>query len=272
MTGNRLWIFGAVVLSIAIIALGYFVGVVPKLAEADAASAQRQSTDQQNAATEISLAKLRGQYNELPQLTAQLAALQVAIPATPDTYSFAILLGSYAAQTGVTVSSVTASEAVAFDAPATPADPAAPAATTTATPPPADPAAPADAAAPATTTSTGPAAGQLYTVQVVITVKGSGANVLAFTRMVQEGPRLFLGSELTFSGDGGAASSTPASGAPQGEEGAEGGSLSGYLFVVPGAPAAPGTTPTPTPTPTPVPTPAPTTTGIPTSPTSTPAP
>ncbi|HPM53090.1 MAG TPA: hypothetical protein PK282_12730, partial [Rhodoglobus sp.] len=62
---NRLWIFGAVLASIAIVVLGWVVGISPKLAEGDAAATQRQNVDSQNLAQEQANVLLKEQFSKI---------------------------------------------------------------------------------------------------------------------------------------------------------------------------------------------------------------
>ena len=212
MNGNRLSIIGASLVIVAIVVLGWLLGVAPKLTEADVALAEQLSVDEQNAAQEVALVALRNQFGDLDTLRSDYAALQEEIPSAPKVEDFLDELKAAADLTGVTLVAVTAAETEGYAGAAV--DSAAPSTET------ADPADAADAADPSLGTQPDAGlAGQLFTVGVSITVTGTSAQVLDFTGTVQEGTRFFLANMVSFTGTASESS---------------GGSISGYLFVVRG--------------------------------------
>lgn len=82
MTGNRLWVFGTVVAMVIIVVLGWFLGVSPKLAEAESKLDQASAVSAQNATLEAALADLRETNDRLPELEEELADLRGSIPAS----------------------------------------------------------------------------------------------------------------------------------------------------------------------------------------------
>jgi hypothetical protein len=219
MTENRIWTFGAAIVILGIIALGWLLGISPKLAEADAATEARVLVDQENAVHAAKLVVLREQFENLDELEEQLKELQKELPGEADVEGFIEYTVGVAAQAGVVLSTITALEAAPYGAgslgeqtgeapPAEPVDPPAEGAATASTPPTAD-------------TGTPDTTG-LYSIGISVAVEGSPEQVMAFSRLLQENKRIFLATQVTF--DSGAA-------------GILGGTVSGHLFVL-GAPQA----------------------------------
>ncbi len=216
MTGNRIWIFVAIVAIVAIVALGWILGVSPKLAEADVAVAQQQDVDAQNATQEAALVTLRKQFTNLKTIKAELTDLQTEIPSAPGLEAFLDALKALAETTGVTLVNIAVEEATSYGGAAVDGVAPAPA------PAPAPDGVVVDGVPPApdgaNQSTLGPQpdanlAAQLFTVGVSIKVEGLGSQVIEFARAVQEGKRLFLGNVVSFTSD-------------------DGGTVSGYLFVV----------------------------------------
>lgn len=215
MTGNRLFILGVALAAVVIVALGWVFGIAPTLAQADLASSQAQSADDQNAVQQLGLVKLRDQYEKLPELNAELKKLQLAVPETANLDDFLDQLQQLAQSAGVTITGFTAAEATLYGGGDAAAAPPAPAAT--------------DAAATdSTSAKAAPSASvtdRLYSVPITIAVKGSPDQVMAFTEASQKGTRFFLVTTDTFTGS----RDNPED---------DGGTLTGFVFVVRDAPAA----------------------------------
>jgi hypothetical protein len=275
INSTRLWVIGAAILMVAILALGYFVGVSPKLAEASAAAAQMQQADSQNASEQATVDKLRGEYNNMSALTAKLATLQLAIPSTPDGNGMVQEISAAASQSGVQFTSITFGEPVPFASSAStsavpPTTTSAPAPSSTPTPAPTSAPAPTSGAGTNAATAAAPASGVAYTVAVTLQVSGTVSQVMAFDTLLQNGTRLFLATSLGF---GTSTATTKTTGSASTTTVGDVGTLTGYVFVVSGSSAIPVSAPAPTATPTP--TPGPTGTPIPTgtpTPTATPKP
>jgi Tfp pilus assembly protein PilO len=218
MNGNRIWMLGVAVAAVVVIAFGWLFAISPTLAQADLATSQAQSADAQNTAQQIALVRLKSQYDKLPKLKADLANLRTTVPETANLDDFLDQLQQLAQSTGVTITGFTAAEASLFGG----ADAAAPTPTASETPKPADAAGSANASA---TTSSSGVKDKLFSIPVTIAVKGSPEQVLAFTDASQKGARLFL-----VTGDGFTGSRDNPSD--------DGGTLTGFVFVVRDAPAA----------------------------------
>lgn len=176
---TRIWTIGGAALIVAILALGYFLGVVPLLTQAATADGDRAAAEQQNSIHEARLVELRAQAEQLDDLELQLATLHEALPADLDSAGFFDYLQGAAGEAGVAVTSVTIGEAMTYGAsgdgsiPAVEVDPA--------------------------------LNNRLFTSTVSVTVDGDAAQVLAFAKALQSGDRLFFEETVTFTGSGGEA-------------------------------------------------------------------
>jgi hypothetical protein len=270
MTQNRLWMIGGAIVIVAILAIGYFLVITPKIGEGDQTALQVQQAAQQQESTQSDLAKLQGQYKNLAALTAKLNSLEIAVPGSPDASDFTEELAAFQTASGAKISEITFGEGEA----ATPALAPVPASTASPTPTPT----PAATTAPTTTTTTttnAPTPGAVYAVAVSIKLTGKPDTIVAFSKLAQAGPRYFLATGLIFdspsiddASSSGSSSSSSSSGS--GSSGSSGssdpngftGSINGYVYVV--LPAVGVPTPTPTPIPTPVTSSIPTMTPTPT--------
>ena len=203
----RLWAIGATILMAAIIALGWLLGISPKLSEAAASAEQAESVEANNVTQEAVLEGLKKDFSEIEERRAELKALQVQIPEGDSLAEFIGEMHDLEQASGTVLTNFTAGDGVGF-VPAA-ADPAAPAPAEASAPveptavDPDDPAAVAAAlkskiAAEAATLS--PA--QFIVIEVTVQVTGSQAQVLDFVNRVQHGDgRLFLITQLTVEGD-----------------------------------------------------------------------
>ncbi|MFF1878191.1 hypothetical protein [Leifsonia sp. NPDC058230] len=200
MDKTRLWIIGSAVAMVAIVALGWVVGVQPQLTAASAADAQTAEVQALNQKNAIVLATLQKQYKDLPALKEKLAGLTSSVPADVQMPAFIDELTAIAGANGVIFTKWTAADGQAYtpvEAPAAPAqapaaastDSSTPAATPTPTPAP---------TAPVQVAGVPPVVSSLITAEnftatpVTVTVNGPYANVLGFLKGTQSGQRLFL--------------------------------------------------------------------------------
>jgi Tfp pilus assembly protein PilO len=244
MSSNRLWMIGLAVAIVAVLGLGWLVGVAPQLAAVDAANAQRQTVQQQNEQATTALAKLKSDYAGIDDLKAKLATLQQSVPGSAELNTFVKQLISASSTSQATVSSITISDAQPY-APPAPAAAAAPAAgASTATPTPAPTAAP--TAAPAAAAPPAPLPPELKTnpkvtganfiaIPVAVGLKGSYSNVLAFTKAAQSGSRLFLVNKFTSTASTASAATKPPAGTDatnaQDASSSVTATLSGFVYV-----------------------------------------
>ena len=190
MTRNRLNMLIAVVAMVVVALAGFFLGVQPQLAQAANDRVEQTSVDATNRVTAAELARLRDRAKSLPALKAELAKLTASVPSGANMSSFYGAVDGVAASSGVKVSAITTSDAVAYTAPVAAdtdadAEEATPETTATAT---------GEPTAAATTPLTDPAisAKNFSAIPVSVSVDGSFDQALAFVGGLQDGARLFL--------------------------------------------------------------------------------
>ncbi len=175
-TSNRLWALGSAVLVVAIVAMGWFLGISPKLSEASTADEQRVTAETQNIAQAAEVAKIKKQYEQLPALKQQLAVLRGAMPTDDELSTFLGELHKLEQTNGVTLISVETKDALPY----TPVD------------------------KPFTTVSTtNPLVTPENFVAIPMTLNVTGApdRVMDFVQGVQTGDRLFLVTALNLAED-----------------------------------------------------------------------
>lgn len=108
---NRIIAFAAVLVSGAIVALGWFLGVQPRLADASAAEVERSNVAATNAGLELQLAQLKEEYEQIDELRADVAELRASIPADADYSGFVAELNGLAGATGAGVTRLSIGDA-----------------------------------------------------------------------------------------------------------------------------------------------------------------
>jgi len=116
MSTLRLWVIGAVLIAVVVGAIGWFLGISPRLTEAAAAETERQSVIAVNAGYEEDLANLRELSERLPELQAELDEIRVSIPEEPELPDFLGQLNALAGNSGVALTDVTAETPELIDA------------------------------------------------------------------------------------------------------------------------------------------------------------
>jgi Tfp pilus assembly protein PilO len=114
MDKTRLWIIGSAVAMVAIVALGWLVGVQPQLAAASTADSQTAEVQALNQKNALVLAELQKQYKDLPALKEKLAALGLSVPADVQMPAFIDELTAVAAANGVIFTKWTAADGQAY--------------------------------------------------------------------------------------------------------------------------------------------------------------
>lgn len=195
----------------AVLGLGWLLGVSPLLTQASAADMDRISVEQNNQAQVIALGQMKADFGRLSELEAQIDTLKLSIPNEVDSDFLYAYLSRIAGGSSI-VKDIHTGEAQVYGSPTT-SDGAAPAA----------PTAPAD---PTATPAPVPGVANLYTVPVTITFRkeASGADVLAYAGLMQNGPRIFVITNI--SRDPGPDSS---------------GTITAYMFVISNVDDTPGT-------------------------------
>lgn len=206
MDKNRVWMIGAVLVIGAVVVLGWVLGISPKLSDASAHSAERETTLAQNAAYEAQIVTLKKQFEDIDSLKADLSDIVQAVPGSAEIPALLDELNQVAASSEVVMSGFTSNDAQAYD-PALLAivDPASAAPVAEVTPAPAQSAATDAAVVAANAATTGVAgtssaggvdpritATNFIAIPISITVEASYTNVLDFVSGVQAGHRLVL--------------------------------------------------------------------------------
>ncbi|MEL4320547.1 hypothetical protein WJX64_16155 [Leifsonia sp. YIM 134122] len=111
---NQIWIIGAVLVSVIIVAAGWFLGVSPQLAAARTAETDQQAVEAQNAQLEAELVTLKEDFSHLDELEAQKATLRQALPAEVSMSTFGREIDALAAATGVGIKNVESEDAVPY--------------------------------------------------------------------------------------------------------------------------------------------------------------
>lgn len=215
---NRLWVVITVILSAALVAGGFFLGIQPQLDALSTAQSQKADVDAQNAALSAEIAALRTASEDLDSLRADAQALQLAVPDEMDSAEFITSLNALAAATGVTVTTISIDPASTYAPPVE--DGSAPAATDSADSADAEEAAgatpsPAPAAedgapvagAPLPTTNPLITGSDFVVIPVTIAIRGGYAPSLEFVEGLRTGERLILVHQMGItrsSDDGGA--------------------------------------------------------------------
>lgn len=171
MKSNRIWILGTAVVVVAVLALGYLLGISPKLTELAAAEAQLQAVRAQNAQHQADLTALREEFEHIDELRDQLDELETAIPSHLGLPDFIRQLNTLAAATGVTIDSIDTGQPQTYNPPAVPGTMLDEDGNVVELP---------------------PAPANLLTVNILIKVKGSALGVQLFNDGLQKGERLFL--------------------------------------------------------------------------------
>lgn len=201
---NKVWVAGASLIAVVVVAGGWFLGVSPLLSAAAVSDSDRASVDAQNAAQAIDLESLKTRYAGLPALSADLAAIKTAIPADADYANLLREVSAAATASGTTLLSFGTADAATF-APAAADAAAAPApATDAASDPAVDtatvPSPEADALVPAAASPESLAlvsGGNFVTLPVTLSASGTYDSVMAFVKAIQSTQRLYLVTTLS---------------------------------------------------------------------------
>ena len=128
MDRNRIKLIIAMVSGVAVLALGFFLGVQPQLTAASTAAEQKSTVDQQNEGIRAAVEQLIAENEGLSGLEAERDAKLASVPEAPDMPSLIRQLDAMAGQAGTMVTSFTAADPVSYAAPASATAPAAAAA------------------------------------------------------------------------------------------------------------------------------------------------
>jgi Tfp pilus assembly protein PilO len=200
------WILGAVLLGLVVIALSWFVLASPVLDEAAIAQEDAEAAELRNGQLRVQNAALKEEFERLPELEAELAALQVHVPTTPLITEYNLTLGQLAQGRGVTILTVETGPAVEVM-----------------------PVAPVDGAAEVIPTAADGVSG-LYAIPLTIGALGTYDNTtLLLDDLQQANPRLLSVTGLTIEGQDEAEAS---GGRPATARGDAEQTITGYLYVL----------------------------------------
>src|SRR5690606_22632990 len=101
MTASRLWTVGAVALIAAILALGWFLGIAPLLAQKAAADAERANVEAQTALQQAQLQIMKTDFENLDEILADLEPLTTSIPPYEGVELFAAYVSGVAGSHGL---------------------------------------------------------------------------------------------------------------------------------------------------------------------------
>ncbi len=181
MKKSRIWVIGAMLAILVIVAGGWLLGIAPQLAIANTANIDRANAVLANTRNQVILAKLKKDYENIDALKNQLATLRDAVPPKADISAFVTELNTLAGAHKVTLKTITVSDAKPY----TPATQASSTASTTSNSPQTNP---------KITTA------NFVIIPVQISVSGDYGNVLDFVNDIQMGRRLILVSSLSTTG------------------------------------------------------------------------
>ena len=203
MDKTKIWILASAIVMVGILALGWFVGVDPQLKAKAASDEQRVSVEAQNAATELTIATLKKDFESIDALQTQLTGLRGSIPAAGELPGFLTQLDSLAAASKTKVIDLTVSEAIPYTAPATsvvvpPEEPvegeegdADAAAETPVEPTPETPEVPTTITDPRITPE------NFVAIPIDVTVEGDRDGARLFIDKLQHGTRLFMATQIS---------------------------------------------------------------------------
>jgi hypothetical protein len=225
MTANRLWAIGLVLVCVAILALGWFIGVAPQFAAASASNSQKTNVEAENQTHAADLVQLKKQFSNVGELQQKLSVLRASVPSTIDNVGLLAALNDTAQKAGVSVTTITVSDPAIYVAAAAAASAAAtPTPSGSASPSPSPSASSGTPAAGATATAVvSPAEGQVavnpadsalvgggnfITIPVSISFGGNEQSLLSFLTALQTSTRLFVVTAVTLTaGDSGGSGS-----------------------------------------------------------------
>ena len=192
MQTHRLLSALTVFLMVVLVAAGWFLVAQPQLAAASTANATLADVQSQTAATQATIKQLIGEQKDLPQLTKDLAALRLSIPAGAESSAYINGLDALAAASGVTITALKLDDPVVYSSPAPPPAPAAGASPSATPTPSASP-----VATPVNTGWTPPTdpritGANFIAIPVSVTTDGAWDTTLTFLKGLQNGKRLFL--------------------------------------------------------------------------------
>lgn len=205
MNAQRLWVIGTAVVAVAVLVLGWFVGVDPQLAAMRATDEQRRGVEVQNEATEAVVARLADDFDDLDALEAERDALRQSIPVEHNKSLFLDQVDALAAASGTRVTQLETSPLVAYTPPVVeapvPEEGSEDGGTEEGAEESPEPAAPVEPAGPPVVTDPAITGQNFYAIGVIVSVSGTNDDVLDFVDALQHGERLCLITQVQMSSD-----------------------------------------------------------------------
>lgn len=167
----RIWTFAAVLAIIAILGLGWLLGVSPQLTAANTADNERVQVDAQNQQAQVALLQLQADAERLPELEARFDELSAEFPSSVEYERVIEELFGEVGSAGLVLTSLTIDEPTIFDPDGTGIGD--------------------DGTIPA---------GTLLEVVTRVQVQGGVDGMLAFVQSLQESARFAVVDSVSFSG------------------------------------------------------------------------
>jgi len=114
VSSSRYWTIGGVLVIVVVLILGFFLGVQPQLQAAAIAQRDLSDVEAQNQLQRVELEALKQQFDQLPEISAELEELRLSVPGTASIDEFVTQLSGQLAATGVTLVTFTASPGAPF--------------------------------------------------------------------------------------------------------------------------------------------------------------
>ena len=194
MTTTKWWTAGAALVMVVIVALGWVLGIEPRLTEARVADEERATVVTLNASYEDVLVKLKKLDEDLPALSSELDSLRAALPADAQISTLLGQLNALAAESGVVLTAITAGVPAPFESADVAAETPVAAGEGEAD---ADEAGADEAGADAAAAPVQAGPDNFVSVPISVTAAGAAPGVLDFVQRVQFGTRLFVVDGLT---------------------------------------------------------------------------
>jgi Tfp pilus assembly protein PilO len=229
VNGNRIWQIGTAIVIVVVVALGWVLGISPKVAEISKSDADTRSVQAQNAIHQQELEALKKLAANKESILAELAGLETSIPSGLDIQNLLIQLNGMASANSTSIQNISTDSPFLY--------------------------APDDAASVVPTATADP--NNFVLVPISIRVTGGYQALLNFVDGLQNGQRLILVNGLVIAGKSGKPSVDVNGNEVPGSKTYEA-VIDGFIFVLvdPNAPAPdPNATPLPIPTETPTPSP-----------------
>ena len=199
MEKHRLWVIASVMAIVAVVGLGFLLGVQPQLTALSAAESELAAVEANNAAAEAKLAALKVEFERIDELQVELTDLVQSVPTGANAPELVDQLDGLAKNGGLALIAITVADAQPYatvgEAVVALAEPEPGVASTDSSMTPPAPAQVQPGAPPITNALITP--DNFAVLEVQVRVKGSYAQVLDYVNGLQSGPRLFLVTALT---------------------------------------------------------------------------